>query len=234
MQIKLPAGTFTVPQAPCYEKKSLIVAGGRRPDKNWLATMARDCTVWAADRGADYCREAGIKVSYLYGDRDSVNPADWAAIAATNPVIKTFPPAKNDTDLTLVLQDLPLSAVVIATGIWGGRADHLYANIFSLYAAKQRGQGAVLLADASEVMLLLAAGEEAAFTVAGVLPHAVSLLPLGPENKVSVEGVQWPLEQADLLMTHPYAISNVMQQETMTVSCTKGSIGFYLNFKDGT
>ena len=234
MDIKLPAGVFTISVFARHLEKTLIVAGGRSPEKHWLQTLAKDYTVWAADHGADYCQEAGLKVSYLYGDKDSVNLANWNAVLADHPVTKTFPVAKNDTDLGLILKDIAPGGLIVATGIWGGRADHLYANIFSLLGAKKKNGHIVLMADETEMMLILTQGEKATFTVADTMPHAVSLLPLEQVNKVSIEGVQWPLAKAELLFTHPYAISNVMQNKTMTVSCNQGSIGFYLNFRDGT
>ena len=235
MDINLPVGNFKITTLAGQGEKALIVAGGRDPGIKWLQTVAADeYLVWAADHGADYCQTAGIKVSYLYGDKDSVNPANWEAIAANHPVIKTFPVAKNDTDLGLVLKDISPGSIILATGIWGGRADHLLANVFSLMGMKKKYGHAVLLADSSEIMLLLTQGERASFTVEDKMPHAVSLLPLEQSNKVSIDGVQWPLSRSELLLTHPYAISNVMKNKTMTVSCTKGSIGFYLNFKDGT
>ena len=234
MDIKLPEGIFTIPSFAGKRAKTMIVAGGRAPATKWLQTVAPAYDLWAADHGADYCHKAGLTVSHLYGDKDSVDPANWEALAAEKPVIKTFPVAKNDTDLTLVLKDIAPDGLIVATGIWGGRADHLLANVFSLLGAKKKRNHVVFLADDKEIMLFLTQGERAIFTVADKMPHAVSLLPLEQNNKVSIDGVQWPLAKAELLLTHPYAISNVMQQKTMTVSCTKGSIGFYLNFKDGT
>ncbi|MCH3915185.1 MAG: thiamine diphosphokinase [Acidaminococcaceae bacterium] len=234
MNIKLPAGIFKMSAFSGQTTKNLIVAGGRNPGEKWLKAVAPEYQVWAADHGADYCQQAGIKVSYLYGDKDSVNPANWEALAARQPVIKTFPVAKNDTDLGLVLKDVLPRSLIVATGIWGGRADHLLANVFSLMGMKKKQGHTVLMADSDEIMLLLTQGERASFTVNEQMPHAVSLLPLEENNKVSIDGVKWPLSKSELLLTHPYAISNVMQNKTITVSCTKGSIGFYLNFKDGT
>ena len=234
MEIKLPAGTFTIPALAGKKHKVLIVAGGKDPGKDWLNCFPEDYKIWAADHGADYCLAAGKTVDYLYGDKDSVNPRHWEKILTTEPEVKTFPVAKNDTDLALVLQDLPEESLVIATGIWGGRADHLFANIFSLLAAKKQASHTLLMADQEEIMLLMTAGDKATFTVDKKKAHAVSLLPLEEKNLVSIEGVKWPLNKAELFITHPYAISNEMERDNITVNCHKGSIGFYLNFKDGT
>lgn len=52
----------------------------------------------------------------------------------------------------------------MATGIWGGRFDHLYANIFSLlYHQKAKKDAAIILADHEEIMVLLGAGEKVTF-----------------------------------------------------------------------
>ena len=91
-------------------------------------------TVIAADRGADHCKKAGILPRFLYGDRDSAAPGAWEEFLRQGAKAKTYPVNKDDTDLSLVLQDLKPGQQVLATGIWGGRADHLFGNLYTLLA----------------------------------------------------------------------------------------------------
>ena len=228
----MPQGTIQLAGQPA--EGILIVAGGRAPAMSWLQALPKDWTVYAADHGLDYCQAAGLQASYLYGDKDSVNPLTWQTEQTKTRQTKTFPVAKDDTDLQLILADLPPKALVLATGIWGGRLDHLYANIFSLLQYRLAQDSQVILADDKEIMVLLQAGDEVSFSFTKLPASlAVSLLPLAAENTVSITGVQWPLQKAELLLRKPYAISNKALQQTISASCSKGQVGFYLTFKDG-
>jgi len=61
--------------------------------------------------------------------------------------------------------------------------------------------------------------------------EALSLLPLTDCNEVTLQGVQWNLEHAPLLSAHPYAISNMVEQEKVVFTCNQGRVGFYLKYK---
>ena len=59
-EFQLPQGTLQLQQETAPAGPPLIVvAGGRRPDPQWLHTVGRLGTVIAADRGADHCKKAG-------------------------------------------------------------------------------------------------------------------------------------------------------------------------------
>ena len=141
--------------------------------------------------------------------------------------VKSYPAEKDDTDLQLLLENLP-SGNVICTGVWGGRFDHLYSNVFSLLAHKEKNQGQVILADDKEAMLLMNAGEAVKICLQEKV-KALSLLPLCEESKVTLKNVRWELEEANLKLLHPYAISNIPDKE-FTCECIAGKIGLYLCF----
>lgn len=61
--------------------------------------------------------------------------------------------------------------------------------------------------------------------------EALSLLPLANCNEVTLQGVQWNLEYSPLLLSHPYAISNMVEQEKVIFTCNQGTVGFYLKYK---
>ncbi|MBR5790202.1 MAG: hypothetical protein IKY40_00460, partial [Phascolarctobacterium sp.] len=60
---------------------------------------------------------------------------------------------------------------------------------------------------------------------------ALSLLPLSEVNKVTLKNVRWELQEAELKLLHPYAISNIPQDE-FTFECLDGKSGLYLCFED--
>lgn len=226
--IRLPQGILELSRSGGAEK--IVVAGGRRPDPQWLKTVAAGKDIYVADRGADHCAKAGLVPQYLYGDRDSAAPGAWENFVRKGAAAKTFLVNKDATDLSIVLTDMPQQQVVIATGVWGGRADHLFGNLYTLLSYQKRG-GAVVMADDQEVLCFLEPGDKAVFTAGKRRPQFVSLLPLTPETTVSISGVRWPLQESVLTQANPYAVSNKMAQDGLEARCHNGIAGLYLTWK---
>lgn len=227
-KIQLPQGILELSREG--QGEVLVVAGGRRPDPSWLKAVAQNRDIYAADRGADHCAKAGIVPQYLYGDRDSAAPGAWENFVRAGAAAKTFLVNKDATDLSIVLTSMPQGQVVIATGIWGGRADHLFANIYTLLAYQKRG-GTAIMADDQELLCYLSDGAEAVFTSGKRKPQFVSLLPLTPEAEVSIQGVRWPLDHSLLSQSDPYAVSNKLAESSLRAQCTQGVAGLYLTWK---
>lgn len=218
--------TVTEQRETCF-----IVAGGRRPEAQWLCQAAYGCRLHCADAGGEYCLQAGLVPERLYGDGDSAGQEIYKELAARGTKLFCYPPAKDDTDLQLLLQQLD-GCNIIASGIWGGRFDHLYSNVFSLLGYKQKYGCCVIMADEREVMLLMTGSEI-------VLLHAdddrrikaVSLLPLTSSTRVNIGGVRWPLQDARLELLHPYAVSNEPRGD-FTCDCLDGAVGLYICFDE--
>ena len=210
----------------------LVVAGGRRPADAWLQAAAQGRAVYAADRGAACCLANRIVPRELYGDCDSTTNDVYDELAQRGTRVQRFQPEKDDTDLQLLLKNLP-AGDIIATGIWGGRFDHLFSNVYTLLGVKQQRACQLIMADEKEFMLLLAAGETAELTLQAEV-EAVSLLPLTAQTKVDFSGVHWPLAQAELAQLYPYAISNVPSGtgEKLCCTCHAGALGLYIRWQD--
>ena len=217
-----------VSRETCPVPTLLIVAGGKAPQQEWLKSVAQGHSVYAADRGAACCLNAGVVPVDLYGDCDSTTSAVYAAAAAAGTQLHRFNPAKDDTDLQLLLNNLP-AGDILATGIWGGRFDHLYSNVYTLLGVKKKRNCQVLMADEQEFMLLLNAGEDVELNLKAEA-EAISLLPLSAETCVDFSGVRWPLEKAVLKQLYPYAISNEALAETIYCKCYSGALGLYIKF----
>jgi thiamine pyrophosphokinase len=228
MKVILPQGSLELHNE--FKKPIVLVAGGRRPDSTWLKKFAGNMSVYAADRGADYCVDSGLKIATLYGDQDSATPSKWQQ-GAKDATVKTFPVAKDSTDLELLLGSIPAATLVLATGIWGGRADHLYANMLIFLAWQDKNAGRVIMADEKEVMVFLEKKEHLVFA-SQEKPFAVSILPFSPTAEVSISGVTWPLKHYKMSSDNPgYTVSNTMVEDEVEIECQTGKIGFYLYFK---
>ena len=226
---KLPQFTAEVILPKQYNETKLVVAGGRTPDIAWLGEVVATKKLYCADKGIEVCLQANLVPTALFGDGDSGSKEAYEKAQTLGTKVETFPVEKDDTDLQLVLQNLEGSDL-ICTGVWGGRFDHLYSNVFSLLSYKEAYQAQVILADEKEAMLLVTAKEAVKISLHKKV-KALSLLPLSEVNKVTLKNVRWELQEAELKLLHPYAISNIPQGE-FTFECLDGKIGLYLCFEE--
>lgn len=222
------------------EKPLILVAGGRKPDMAWLrgaAAMKRG--IWAVDKGLEYCMEAHLVPDLYVGDRDSVSDDAFRRASRKGTELMEFPSAKNRTDLQLALSEagerFP-GAPVLVTGAWGGRFDHMFSAVFSLVWSLRWNVVPWGVADEKEILLLLYGPVSVSLEFTRI-PRNLSLFSLSEECcGVSAGGVRWGLEDANLVLEEPYAVSNVVLpggtggNEKVGLSVGEGLLGLYLDF----
>ena len=218
-------------EAKCF---SLLLAGGRAPSTEWLKDVAgaNELKTYCADKGVEYAISASLLPQLVVGDCDSGSQACYEQAKVMGARLELHPSAKDDTDLQLLLQQLP-PAPLLASGIWGGRFDHLFSNVYSLLEFKQKHGTHVIMADEQEMMLLLTTDEKVEINLE--MPkkvHALSILPLSESAVVSCSGVRWSLLDAELTQRRPYAISNEALAARLLCACHKGYMGLYLHWKN--
>ena len=233
LQIKIPNVIFSFLNVKQKYKEYLLIAGGKAPDENWLLKVSGNKKIVCADKGADYCKNADIVPQVVLGDGDSEqNSWSWAETQGAT-VIK-YPTDKDFTDLQLALNYIveeEKEAVLLVTGIWGGRFDHLYSAIFSLanYAEKT----IILAADEKEVLFFLPAGMNINIDFVEK-PKYLSLLPLADESEVTLLGTKWELEKDLVNIKNPYSISNEVIAEKVNIYIHSGFVGIYMFFGEET
>ena len=159
----------------------------------------------AADGGLRHLARWGLKADLLVGDLDSLEAAPEGIPR------KTFPREKDATDLSLALDEAMERghAHIIITGAWGGRPDHAVGNLQLLAKAARLGVHAKMLC-----------GEFAATAIAGGSAlrlrgsGTVSVFAWdGQAGGVSIQGLQYPLENATLQNDTPLGVSNFLNGE---------------------
>ena len=216
--------------APTPTEKILFISGGRPPTLEWLLNCAANIDrVWCIDHGIDTCRQAEIIPELLIGDLDSArsDSVDWAR--AHNVTVEQHPVDKDFTDTQLALRRLEQSdnpPFVILTGVFGGRLDHLYATLFSCAQSPLK----ICLADQHELIAFVRGGETIRLHF-DVRPFALSLLPISNLCRgVSIDGVHWKLERAELSQALPNAVSNRVENDIVNVSIERGIVAVVLTF----
>ena len=219
--MKLPQADFiNVPNA-----EILLVAGGRRPNLNFFKTIAQGRKIFCIDKGIEICKECNILPEILIGDFDSAESAavNWA-IENKIP-LKNYPVEKDFTDTQIALEILPKSIPAIVTGIFGGRFDHLFSNVFTCANYKN-----ILLADEREIIFYVSGGESVEVNFFQ-MPLAVSLLPITETCEgVSTENLHWELSNATLKQIYPNATSNRADNSKIKISVERGTLAGYFVF----
>ena len=209
----------------------MLAAGGREPDGNWLKSCVSEYHLWCVDQGIEVCRQSGITPDRLIGDGDSASTASWNWAHEQGILTQKYPRDKDYTDLQLALQTIGShygEAMAVVTGGWGGRFDHAFSNVMSLIWSNQWGIKSAVMADESEIMILLQG--PATFTLTKCdWPQTVSLIPLSDRcSGVTSGGVHWPLYQASLAQHQPDAICNRLEAgQSFKVSIESGWLGLY-------
>jgi len=236
----LPSLHATLPCAPSQE--IICIGGGRTPAKAWLTQLVQqsekgstDRPILAIDRGVNICHALKLPPVHLIGDGDSADSGAWTWAEERGTHIHAFPTEKDFTDTELALHiaaEYFARPLVILTGAFGGRLDHL----MSTAAVAAHANIPCVLADERETLFYLHAGESLTVTC-DTPPRAISLLPFTEEcTGVTTHGLYWELRDACITNRASLAISNVLTREntknTFTVSIKSGVLGVYLCHKE--
>ena len=183
-------------------------------------TLESDDVLIAADGGLRHCLDLGLQPAILIGDMDSIDEGDLAALEPSNTQILRYPTQKDFTDLELALQHaLKLGAdeIVIVAAL-GARWDQTIANLLlpaSFPSVK------ISLLDGSQEIHYIRAGEK--LEIHGRPGDMVSLIPLaGKAYGVTSEHLEYPLREDELTFGSTRGISNVLLEETGTISINGG------------
>ena len=236
----LPTLHATLPYLPSQEL--VCLGGGRTPTKDWLTQLfqqsekgSTDRPILAIDRGVNICYALKLPPVHLIGDGDSASKAAWTWAETQGAQVHSFPPKKDftDTELTLhIAAERFARPLIILTGAFGGRLDHL----MSTAAVAAHADISCVLADECETLFYLHAGESLTVTC-DTPPRAISLLPFTEKcTGVTTHGLYWELQDACITNRASLAISNMLAREniknTFTVSIKSGVLGVYLCHKE--
>jgi thiamine pyrophosphokinase len=108
---------------------------------------------------------------------------------------------------------------ILILGGTGGRIDHSLSNLFLLENLRGRGVRAVLCDGANRVQLLR---DESAELVRSSYRY-FSLFAL-EDASVTITGCKYPLTDAPLVRTLPYAVSNEITADTAKISVSGGPV----------
>ena len=178
--------------------RAAIFLNGSPESSDLLGRVAgRADLIVAADGGARYALEAGVVPDLVVGDMDSLGEDLALEVERRGASLERHPVRKDKMDGQLAVlaarERGATAADLLCAG--GGRLGALFAVPHILLAAERIGLRSTVVADWGR-MFVVEAGYR---TVEGEPQDSISIFPLsGPATGVTLEGMEYPLENAIL------------------------------------
>lgn len=170
----------------------------------------------AADSGYLSACDCGIVPDVFVGDFDSVlrEKVSAAKIISLNPVKD-----KTDTQEAIDYAVSQGAKHITIVGALGNRFDHTLANVHLLKYARTSN----VFAEIVDVNTYITLADSELF-IKKKDGFCISLLPLSDCFGVSVSGVFYPLDNADMPIGNPYGISNEFTDDFAKISVKSGEL----------
>ncbi len=203
--------------------KTLIVTGGilhKEFAASFLEKNRYDYVI-AVDAGVGYCKELGIVPHMIVGDFDTYGTDRLREYEDNDVIIRRFASEKDDTDTEIaMLEAAKRGGETDVLCAFGGRMDHMLANIHNLYLAMERGIRARLV---DEDNIIFLADEPFSVTKRDFPYKFVSFVPFAGEvTGIKLKGFKYPLNGYTLKPGYSRCISNEMTGDKAEVEFNNG------------
>ncbi len=180
-----------------------------------LFPIPEDALVIAADGGLRHTQALGLQPDVILGDFDSLGyvPGDS----------RVFPVEKDDTDTMLAVKlalDRGCDFFVFYGALDGPRLDHTVANFQTLGYLATHGARGVLIGRDYIVTVLSSETIRFPATATGIL----SLFCMGGSARVTIGGLQYPLDRGILTPDFPLGVSNHFQSREARITVHDGQV----------
>lgn len=193
--------------------KCILVGAGDLPHP---PTVRPDDFVIAADGGYSALAAFGICPDLLVGDFDSLDaPPEGVRVLR-------HPTHKDETDMYLSYlagAERGYADFEIYGGT-GGRADHTFANIQTLWRIEREGRHAVLFGDGYTARVV----EDGSAVLHGTPGDGLSVFALSPASGVTLTGTEYTLTDAPLSPSVPLGVSNRFCDTEVSVRVGHGAL----------
>lgn len=203
----------------------IIISGGHIDDVfalNYIKENKYDCMI-AADSGMNFLHRNNLVPDVIAGDFDSVDAESLDEFLGMSEVeVLRLNPVKDDTDTEFVIREAIRRGATEITvlGATGTRLDHVLANVNLLGIGLEEGVSIELVDVHNRIRMIkdsLTISKEEQFG------SFVSILPVrGDAKGVTLEGMKYPLENADIACFSSLGISNEITDETAKISVKQG------------
>jgi len=201
--------------------KCVIIANGHLEPNSYFKNMIRKADlIVCADGGARHLKTIGILPDVLIGDFDSLPTQDKAYFHAKQIPIIPFDIKKDNTDTDLAISwalDNGASDITLI-GVTGTRLDHTLCNILMLKKLVEQDIPCRIIDANNEIYLVMER-----LVIDGKPGEILSILPVSAKvTGITLEGLEYKLEDAVLKMGASLGCSNVFIENKAVVSIKSG------------
>lgn len=207
--------------------KYIVVSGGQIDDRfalGWMKSNAYDCII-AADSGMNFLHRNGIVPDVIAGDFDSVDDDSLDEFSSLSEVeMLRLNPVKDDTDTEFVIREaIRRGATSISIlGATGTRLDHVLANVYLLGIGLEAGVSMEIVDSHNRIRMTDTVLEISKKEQFGAY---VSVLPVkGDAKGVILEGMKYPLSDADVNCFSSLGVSNEIVEDVAKISVKQGTL----------
>ena len=207
--------------------KYIVVSGGQIDDRfalGWMKSNAYDCII-AADSGMNFLHRNGIVPDVIAGDFDSVDDDSLDEFSSLSEVeMLRLNPVKDDTDTEFVIREAILRGAtsISVLGATGTRLDHVLANVYLLGIGLEAGVSMEIVDSHNRIRMTDTVLEISKKEQFGAY---VSVLPVkGDAKGVILEGMKYPLSDADVNCFSSLGVSNEIVEDVAKISVKQGTL----------
>jgi thiamine pyrophosphokinase len=210
--------------------RTFIVAGSPEARPPLMYAPQPGDHVIAADSGALHARAWGWPVHLVIGDLDSLPEHVIVALKSEGVPLVQAAPEKDETDLELALAQAlrpdrrDSAGEIIICGAFGGRVDHMLANVL-LLARGDLACAGVMIVEGSQVLRVVRGtqGCRGEAVLEGRAGDLLTLLPIGGQVcGITTEGLKYPLRDEALALGQARGVSNVFTGSLARVAVRNG------------
>lgn len=205
--------------------KYIIISGGHIDDVfalNYLKENKYDCMI-AADSGMNFLHRNGLVPDIIAGDFDSVQSSSLQHFQRLNNVqVIKLNPMKDDTDTEFVIREAIRRGAteIIVLGATGTRLDHVLANV-NLLGIGLEEKVSIELVDAHNRIRMI--DDLLEIEKSNQFGSFISILPvIGDAKGVTLNGMKYPLQDADIACFSSLGISNEIVEDVARISVKQG------------
>jgi len=195
--------------------KCLIISGGQY----YIPENANSYDyIIVCDKGYQYAKKDHVRIDLLLGDFDSYTEA-----LDSDLLIEHYPIEKDDTDTMLAIKNAIAKGYMDITicSCFGGRLDHLFANIQSAFYIAENGGNATLINEDT----YLFASKSGQMTIDKMDNYSLSIFALSDEvTDLSIHGTKYEVEHATLTNSFPLGVSNYWLKDKAEINYSTGTL----------
>lgn len=203
--------------------KAIIVTGGKKPSKGLLLKyMNEGDFIIGVDSGCNCLYEYDIEPDIIMGDFDSADEKVIKYLKEKNIKKVSFNKDKDYSDTQLGYEkakELGFKEIIFF-GATGSRLDHSLGNIGLMFDALKNNIRLEIIDDNNRTFFI-----DKETTLKGDFGDTLSFLPMSDEVLgVTIKGAKYLLDNYDMTLLEPRALSNEFLDEDITISFNKGII----------